>query len=81
MKDLLAWFGLKRFPFDKNIKPQDAMDTEPLKECLARLEYIKRRSGILLLTGDPGVGKTLALRKYVHSLNENLFKTYYTPLS
>ena len=33
MKDLLAWFGLKRFPFDKNIKPSDALDTEPLKEC------------------------------------------------
>jgi type II secretory pathway predicted ATPase ExeA len=81
MKELLAWFGLKRFPFDKNIKVQDALDTEPLKECLARLEYIKRRGGILLLTGDPGVGKTLALRRYVQNLNENLFKTYYTPLS
>jgi len=81
MKDLLAWFGLKRFPFDKNIKPSDALDTEPLKECLARLEYIKRRGGILLLTGDPGVGKTLVLRRYVQGLNENLFKTYYTPLS
>jgi len=81
MKDLLAWFGLKHFPFDKNIKPSDALDTEPLKECLARLEYIKRRGGILLLTGDPGVGKTLVLRRYVQNLNENLFKTYYTPLS
>jgi len=81
MKDLLAWFGLKRYPFDKNIKPRDVMDTEPLKECSARFDYIKRRGGILLLTGDPGVGKTLALRRYVQSLNENLFKTLYTPLS
>ena len=81
MKDLLAWFGLKRYPFDKNIKTQDALDTKPVKECTARLNYIKRRGGILLLTGDPGVGKTLALRCYVESLNENLFKTCYTPLS
>lgn len=81
MKDLQAWFGLKRFPFDKNIKVYDAVDTEPLKECLARLDYIKRRGGIMLLTGDPGVGKTLALRRFVQTLNENLFKTYYTPLS
>jgi len=81
MKDLLSWFGLKRFPFDKNIKARDALDTEPLKECLARLDYIKRRGGIMLLTGDPGVGKTLALRCFVQTLNENLFKTYYTPLS
>lgn len=81
MKDLLAWFGLKRFPFDKNINTKHALDTEPLKECSARLDYMKRRGGILLLTGDPGVGKTLALRRYVDSLNENLFKTFYTPLS
>ena len=81
MKDLSAWFGLKRFPFDKNIKPSEALDTEPLNEALARLDYIKRRGAILLLTGDPGVGKTLALRRYVHSLNENLFNTYYTPLA
>ena len=81
MKELLAWFGLKRFPFDKSIKARDALDTEPLKESMARLEYIKRRGGIFLLTGDPGVGKTLALRRYVDGLNENLFKTYDTPLS
>jgi general secretion pathway protein A len=81
MKDLLAWFGLKRFPFDKNIKTQDVLDSEPLKECSARLDYIKRRGGILLLTGDPGVGKTIALRRFVDSLNENLFKPFYTPLS
>ena len=81
MKDLLAWFGLKNFPFDKNLKTQETLDTESLKECTARLDYIKRLGGILLLTGDPGVGNTLALRRYVDSLNENLFKPYYTPLS
>ena len=81
MKDMLAWFGLKRFPFDKNIKTADVLDTESFQECFARLEYIKRRGGIMLLTGDPGVGKTLALRRFVDSLNGNLFKPFYTPLS
>jgi len=81
MKDIIPWFGLKRIPFDKNIKPKDVLDTDPFKECAARLDYIKRRGGIFLLTGDPGVGKTLALRRYVDSLNENLFKPCYTPLS
>ena len=57
MKDLLAWFGLKHFPFDKNIKTQDVFHTDSLKECSARLDYIKRRGGILLLTGDPGSGQ------------------------
>src|SRR4030065_2585548 len=81
MKDLLAWFGLKGFPCDKNLKTRDVLETEPFKEAMARFDYIKRRGGILLLTGDPGVGKTLALRRYVDSLNENLFKPHYTPLS
>jgi general secretion pathway protein A len=81
MNDLTAWFGLKHLPFDKNIKSTDVLDTEPVKEATARLDYIKRRGGILLLTGDPGVGKTLVLRRYVDTLNENLFKPCYTPLS
>jgi general secretion pathway protein A len=81
MKDLLSWFGLKRFPFDKTIRPAELLHTEPMKECTARLDYIKRRGGIMLLTGDPGVGKTLVIRGYVDTLNENLFKVFYTPLS
>src|SRR4030067_50364 len=48
---------------------------------MARVDYIKRRGGILLLTGDPRGGTTLALRRFVDTLNENLFKPYYTPLS
>jgi type II secretory pathway predicted ATPase ExeA len=81
MKDLLAWFGFKHYPFDKEIKPADVVDTPVLKETLARLEYMKRRGGIMLLTGDPGVGKTIATRRFADTLNENLFKVIYTPLS
>ena len=81
MNDLLVHFGLKRWPFAKDIKPADVAITEPLKECEARLAFIQRRGGIMLLTGDPGVGKTLALRRFVSGLNDNLFRTVYTPLS
>ncbi len=81
MKDLLAWFGFKHYPFDKEIKTADVIDTPVLKETLARLEYMKRRGGIMLLTGDPGVGKTIATRRFADILNENLFKVIYTPLS
>lgn len=81
MKDLLSWYGFKNYPFDKDINPKDVMVTFPLKEALARLDYMKRRGGIMLLTGDPGCGKTVALRYFVDSLNENLYKVLYTPLS
>ena len=81
MKDIVAYHGLKRFPFDKNIKSADILETEPQRECAARLDFIKRRGGIMLLVGDPGVGKTLALRRFCDSLNENIYRAVYTPLS
>jgi type II secretory pathway predicted ATPase ExeA len=81
MIDLLAWYGLKRYPFDKEIKTSHLLDTEPLRECGARLDFIKRRGGIMLLTGDPGVGKTVGLRRFVDDLNDNLFRPLYTPLT
>ncbi len=81
MNDILSWFGMRRLPFDKSIKAGDVLDTEPLQECTARLDHIKQRGGIMLLTGDPGVGKTIALRRFVDSLNDNLYRTFYTPLS
>jgi type II secretory pathway predicted ATPase ExeA len=81
MKDIIAYHGLKRWAFDKNLKSADALKTGPGEECAARLEYIKRRGGIMLLCGDPGVGKTLQLRIFRDGLNDNLFTPVYTPLS
>ena len=81
MLDMLAYHGFKRKPFDKGIKSEDALDTETSKECAARLRYIKQRGGIMLLVGDPGVGKTIELRRFVSGLNENIFRPIYTPLS
>jgi general secretion pathway protein A len=81
MKDILTWYSLKRYPFDKSIKTVKALDNGPMRECSARLDYIKRRGGIMLLTGDPGVGKTLALRRFVDALPDNRFRPIYTPLT
>lgn len=81
MKDIVAWFGLKRQPFEKDIKPKDLFEAAALKECAARLDFIKRTGGIMLLTGDPGVGKTVSIRRFTDALNENLYRAIYTPLS
>jgi type II secretory pathway predicted ATPase ExeA len=79
--DIVPYFGLSQLPFDKSIKTSRVIDTEPLRECAARLDFIKRRGGIMLLVGDPGVGKTLGLRCFTESLNPNIFRPLYTPLS
>ena len=81
MKELCAYFGLKHEPFDKEIKTKDLVDTLALRECAARLEFMKQRGGIMLLTGDPGIGKTVALRRFVDSLNDNIYRPIYTHLA
>ena len=45
MNELISWFGLKRYPFDKEIKATDLVDTEPLRECTARLDSCAAGAG------------------------------------
>ncbi|KMY56607.1 ATP-binding protein, partial [Geobacillus stearothermophilus] len=44
-------------------------------------EYVKRTRGIGLLIGEPGAGKTFALRALKESLNPSLYHVVYFPLS
>lgn len=76
---MLAEFGFKKMPFDKSIKVQDLFASYDVKEIEARLEYVKQHRGILLLTGEPGSGKTTILRKFVHQLNPASYEHCYSP--
>lgn len=76
-----AYYNLKRPPFAKDIDPKDIFVSQSVSELHQRLEYIKEKRGIMLITGSPGTGKTLALRTFVSKLNENLYKYFYIPLS
>jgi type II secretory pathway predicted ATPase ExeA len=76
-----ARFGLKARPFDKSIPSHDLYVWPGLEELAARLEMAKRARGILLLTGEPGTGKTVALRRFVDSLNAEHYLPIYLPLA
>jgi len=76
-----ARFGLKRLPFDKSIATSDLYEWPGLKELMMRLEMAKSSRGIMLLTGDPGMGKTVAVRKFVDSLNNEHYVCCYLPLA
>jgi type II secretory pathway predicted ATPase ExeA len=76
-----ARFGLKRRPFDKSIDTRKLYLWPGLEELQARLEMGKHSRGILLLTGEPGTGKTVALRRFVDSLNTEHYLSVYLPLA
>ena len=76
-----ARFGLRRRPFDKAIASRDLYPWPGLDELTARLEMIKQARGIMLLTGEPGTGKTVALRRFVDTLNLEHYQPVYVPLA
>lgn len=76
-----AFYNFKRIPFQKDINTKDRFVCPSTEELSKRLEHMKQKRGIMLVTGNPGTGKTLHIRTFAESLNPNLFKIIYTPLS
>lgn len=76
-----SFYSLSRNPFSKEIKSRDLYQSGNLKELTARLNYLKKTKGIAVIVGEPGSGKTSALRALTESLNPSLFKVIYFPLS
>ena len=74
-----AYFGLKKLPFVKEIKTEQMFETFDTREAFARLNYVRQNRGIILLTGEPGSGKTSVLRKFVDQLNPQTHQHCYTP--
>lgn len=75
------YYSLARTPFTKAIKPEEAFRSEAFQEVSARLDYVKSTRGIGLLTGEPGAGKTFALRAFTYALSPSLYQVVYFPLS
>lgn len=65
---LLALYGLKWNPFTADV-PVEALWTPPsLDHFRWRMEQQVREGGFALITGDPGTGKSVALRLLAHHL-------------
>ena len=76
-----AAFSLTSMPFTKTIAADKLIKTEAHQELFARLEHIRKHKGIFLLTGQPGTGKTTALRSWVDQLPEQNHKLVYQELA
>ena len=55
--------------------------TNDFNEALTRLEFLNTTKGIGLFTGNPGSGKTYAIKYFLDNLNPNLYKVVYLPLT
>ena len=76
-----AFYGFSRPLFPKDIDPSHMFSHEAFTELSSRLDYMKKQRGIMLLSGEPGTGKTTAIRNFVAGLNSDLFMPLYIPLA
>ena len=75
------FFGLKYNPFGKELDISNVYESEDMKELNSRFKYIQTIRGMFLLIGEPGMGKSTALRKLSNELNPGLYKPCYFSLS
>jgi type II secretory pathway predicted ATPase ExeA len=69
-KNLLSQYGLKWNPFSPDV-PAEALHVTPQVDNFAwRVENLTREGGFALVTGEAGLGKTMALRSLVERLND-----------
>ncbi|TMN20867.1 ATP-binding protein [Lentibacillus cibarius] len=76
-----SFYSLAHEPFTKEISSSEAFASSSYQETLARLDYLKKIRGMGLLVGEPGAGKTFALRAFQAFLNRSLYHVVYFPLS
>jgi general secretion pathway protein A len=70
-------FGLQRTPFSRDIAVQSLYLTRNHHEAISRLRYTAQRRQVMLLTGDPGVGKSTVLRRFKYDVDTTNHEVFY----
>ena len=73
----LQHFGLRHPPLGK--ESPDLWDDGALARLGERFDWLLKSPGVGLLTGEPGVGKTAALRRLTAKLNPHRYQVIYHP--
>jgi len=71
----LQHFGLRHAPLGKEIT--EPWDDGALAQLAERFNWLLQSPGVGLITGEPGVGKTAALRNLTRALNPHRYQLIY----
>jgi type II secretory pathway predicted ATPase ExeA len=75
------FFGFSDKVFSKSVHPDKVYFNDSYNELIKRFDYITENRGIMLLTGEPGSGKTCFIRYFISKLNKTNFFPVYIPLA
>ena len=70
-------FGLTRPPFERGLESQELFRAPMLDELHSRLRYLVDSRALGLLTGEPGCGKSTALRRLRDELHPEQVRSLY----
>jgi type II secretory pathway predicted ATPase ExeA len=69
-KQHLSLFGLKFHPFRPGVPLEALMPLPAVDAFCRRVEFSMGDGGFVMITGDPGTGKSVALRQLTHRLSK-----------
>lgn len=75
-----AFYGLEFNPFLKNSR-DIVIETTDYIQIRQRLGFLEKNNGFGIVVGEPGRGKTTAVRFWAKGLNPSRYKVIYTSLS
>ena len=80
MDEFKHFWGLKEAPFSLLPNTQYFVALPDYQHCLSLLSFATNCSeGIIKVTGEVGVGKTMVCRRFLNSIDETTFYTAYIP--
>ena len=76
---LMRHFGFANLPFSKYMRVVAMYDSKSQKALRQGLEMWLDVGGLALVAGPCGVGKSLAIRRFVNDLDKNIYTVYVVP--
>ena len=72
-----SFFEMQHTPFVRNVPAQYLYEPAYITEALGRLYYGADNQLFIVVTADPGCGKSTLIRKYVESLPKDQYIVLY----
>jgi type II secretory pathway predicted ATPase ExeA len=76
----VAHFGFTRAPFGKSIPANHLFTRTALNEAVARIRFCIAEAALGVITGDVGIGKTVAVRAATAALDPTSHQVVYFPI-
>lgn len=72
-----SFFDMRHTPFSRGIPTTELYESTQLEEVIGRLNYAAERQLFAVMTGECGLGKTTAIRRFTDQLDATHYKLLY----